>query len=74
MFLIKTTVQFALAIILAFQQSYKWLYKTEDTSKIVIEKKCKKWKPYSSIAARYLYKLLDGGYTKTEFHLFKDIR
>lgn len=26
----------------AFLQSYKWLYKTDDISKISIEKKCKK--------------------------------
>ena len=56
----------------AFLQSYSWLYKTDDLSKTSIEKRCKKWKPYSSIAARYLYKALDSGLTKTEFHLFKD--
>lgn len=56
---------------MAFLQSYGWMYKTNDFSKFSIEKKCKKWKPYSSIAARYLYKALDGGLTKTEFHLYK---
>ena len=55
----------------AFLQSYKWLYKTEDVSRASIEKKCKKWKPYSSIAARFLYRALDMGFTKKEFHLFK---
>lgn len=35
---------------IAFQQSYKWLYHTEDVSKESIQKKCEKWKPYSSIA------------------------
>lgn len=55
----------------AFQQVYKWLYKTEDVSKQSITKRCKKWTPYSSIAARYFYKLLDQGYTKEEFHLYK---
>lgn len=55
----------------AFLQSYKWLYKTDDVSKISVEKKCRKWKPYSSIAARYLYRALDMGLTKNEFHLFK---
>lgn len=55
----------------AFLQSYKWLYKTNDLSKKSIEKKCKKWKPYSSIAARYLYRALDMGLTKEEFHLYK---
>lgn len=55
----------------AFLQVYKWLYKTNDCSKQSVIKKCKKWKPYSSIAARYFYRILDGGYTKEEFHLFK---
>ncbi|WP_444310900.1 DNA-3-methyladenine glycosylase family protein [Megasphaera sp.] len=55
----------------AFLQSYKWLYKTDDISKSSIEKKCKKWKPYSSIAARFLYRALDMGFTKEEFHLYK---
>lgn len=55
----------------AFLQSYKWLYNTDDTSKDSIEKKCKKWKPYTSIAARYMYRALDMGLTKDKFHLFK---
>lgn len=55
----------------AFLQSYKWLYKTEDTSPGSILKRCKKWSPYSSIAARYLYRALDEGLVKTEFHLYK---
>lgn len=37
----------------AFLQVYEWLYKTDDRSKTSVEKKCRKWKPYSSIAARY---------------------
>ena len=55
----------------AFQQSYKWLYKTEDVSRVAIENKCKKWKPYSSIASRNFYRALDAGMTKEEFHLYK---
>lgn len=55
----------------AFLQSYKWLYKTENCSKDFIKNKCRKWKPYSSIASRFLYKALDTGLTKTEFHLYK---
>ena len=55
----------------AFLQSYCWMYKTEDRSTRNILNKCKKWKPYSSIAARYLYRALDAGLTKEEFHLFK---
>lgn len=55
----------------AFLQAYEWLYKTDDRSDASIKKRCKKWKPYSSIASRYLYRALDGGFTKEEFHLFK---
>ena len=55
----------------AFLQSYRWMYKTEDCSRKSVEQKCRKWKPYSSIAARFLYRALDCGLTKSEFHLFK---
>lgn len=55
----------------AFLQAYKWLYNTSDVNVVSIEKKCKKWKPYSSYAARYLYKALDLGLTKNKFHLYK---
>ena len=56
----------------AFLQAYRWLYKTEDLSKASITRKCKKWKPYSSVASRFLYRALDSGLTKQEFHLFKE--
>lgn len=55
----------------AFLQAYKWLYKTSDLSKLSITKKCQKWSPYSSIAARYMYRALDSGLTKQDFHLYK---
>lgn len=55
----------------AFLQAYKWLYKTDDTHPNSISKRCKKWKPYSSVAARYLYRALEQGFTKEEFHLYK---
>lgn len=55
----------------AFLQSYKWLYKTDNCSPASIQKRCKKWKPYSSIASRYMYRALDTGLTKEEFHLYK---
>lgn len=48
----------------AFLQAYSWLYRTDRLKKADVEKKCRKWKPYSSVAARYLYRLLDGGFTK----------
>lgn len=52
----------------AFLQVYEWLYKTDNRLKKAVEKK---WKPYSSIAARYFYRALDGKYTKKAFHLYK---
>ena len=55
----------------AFLQAYKWLYKVNVASPEMVIKKCKKWKPFSSIAARYMYRALDMGYTKEEFSLNK---
>lgn len=55
----------------AFLQSFKWLYKTPETDETTVKKKCHKWKPYSSIAARYMYQALDNGLTKNDFHLYK---
>lgn len=48
----------------AFKQSFKWLYKTENTSKDNIIRTCAPWSPYASIASRYLYRALDFGLTK----------
>ena len=55
----------------AFLQAYSWAYKTNDYSPNTVIKRCKKWKPYSSIAARCMYRALDMGLTKQEFHLYK---
>ncbi len=55
----------------AFLQAYSWAYKADDLSPVTVKRKCKKWKPYSSVAARYMYRALDSGLTKNEFHLFK---
>lgn len=55
----------------AFLQVYRWMYKTEDCSEKAVNKKCHKWKPYSTIASRFCYQALDAGMTKEEFHLFK---
>lgn len=54
----------------AFLQGYRWIYKTKNVTPDSIIRKCDKWKPYSSIAARYLYCALDIGLTKEEFHLY----
>lgn len=55
----------------AFLQTYRWVYKTDDCSGDAVYKKCRKWKPYASIASRFFYKALDAGMTKGEYHLFK---
>jgi len=55
----------------AFLQSYKWMYHTNDVTNESVQKRCKKWKPYSSIASRFLYRALDTGLVKKEFHLYK---
>lgn len=53
----------------AFLQTYRWMYKTNDVSPASIKKRCNKWSPYTSIAARFMYRALDMGLTKQEFHL-----
>lgn len=55
----------------AFLRVYRWMYRTNDISPKSVEQKCRKWTPYSSISARFLYRALDMGLTKNEFHLFK---
>lgn len=55
----------------AFLQSYRWMYKTDDVSPAAVRKKCKKWSPYASIGARYMYQALDLGLTRQEFHLYQ---
>lgn len=54
----------------AFLQAYRWLYNTNSTTPNDISKRCSKWKPYTSIGARYLYKALDIGLTKTPINIF----
>lgn len=49
----------------AFLQAYRWLYKTDDVRPAAIEERCKCWHPYESIASRFMYRLLDYGYTKS---------
>ena len=43
----------------AFLQEYEWLYKTTNHSPTSVKNKHKKWNPYSSSAAQYLYRALD---------------
>lgn len=49
----------------AFIQVYRWMYDTDDCSPKSIYAKCKKWSPYSTIAARFCYRALDEGMTKS---------
>lgn len=48
----------------AFLQSYCWLYHTQECSPKDVKERCRIWSPYSSYAARFLYKALDSGLTK----------
>ena len=48
----------------AFKQAFCWLYRMQNVSNSEIEKICKCWRPYTSLATRYLYRLLDSGATK----------
>lgn len=51
----------------AFIQAFSWLYSINHPPKSEIENIAKRWSPHASIAARYLYKLLDKGYTNLSF-------
>lgn len=57
----------------AFLQSIKWLYGVEEKNRNhpLIKKLCEKWSPYTSIAARYLYRVLDSGMTKQDINKVK---
>ncbi len=46
----------------AFTQAYKMLYGVTKTCRKEMIENCKAWKPYSSLAARYLYIALDNGF------------
>ena len=48
----------------AFLQAYRWLYQTEDVKPATIKRRCQAWQPYESIASRFMYRLLDYGYTR----------
>ena len=56
----------------AFLQTYRWLYKADNCMPDAVNKRCRKWKPHTTIASRFFYRALDMGLTKTEFHLYKN--
>ncbi len=53
----------------AFMQSFRWLCGLKAPSLQTVISRCRKWKPYSSVAARYLYRALDTGMTKSPLAL-----
>ena len=55
----------------AFLQGFHWAYGGNNAQQKDVRLKCKKWHPYASIAARYMYRALDMGLTKETFHLYK---
>ena len=54
----------------AFMQAFKWLYGYKNPTIETVKKRCSKWSPYSSVAARYMYRALDTGLTKIPIHDF----
>ena len=59
---------------LTFVSTYKWAYNARKTTPTSISRRLKKWKPYSSIGARYLYKAFDSGLTKHPLFLDSDLK
>lgn len=53
----------------AFLQAFSWLYNLEKPTIKEIKQYTAAWRPYSSIASRYLYHALDKGYTKTNIEI-----
>lgn len=49
----------------AFRHAFKWLYGVSVESEDVQHVVCDLWKPYSSTAARYLYRALNTGVTRS---------
>lgn len=62
-----------IAFVSAYEKAYGYHDKTRDKRNLI--KRCKKWKPYSSIAARYLYKIYDAElkYSKTNKSSLKNV-
>lgn len=56
-----------------FLSAYKWLYRTRNVKPEVVRHRCRKWSPYASIAAMYLYAAYEEGLIGTEALLLKDL-
>ena len=57
----------------AFQQVFRWMFENEEFNSKVMYSTCQRWKPYSSIAARFCYRALDLGLTKQCFTFEKKL-
>ena len=55
----------------AFMQGYRWLYRRNKASKEDVIKTAKKWSPYSSIAARYLYECVNQDLIKQNVNILE---
>jgi len=53
----------------AFMQSFRWLYGMRNPCRETVIRRCRKWKPYASVAARYMYRALDMGMTKNHIRI-----
>jgi DNA-3-methyladenine glycosylase II len=56
----------------AFRRSFSWLYPDIPLKNKAIETQCAVWRPYASIASRYLYRALDSGLTQKRLTLISD--
>lgn len=56
---------------LTFMQALKWLCGVNDMTAAEAKARCAAWSPYSSVAARYLYRAFDSGLTKTDINLLR---
>lgn len=56
-----------------FLAAYKWLYRTRNVKPEAVRRRCRKWSPYSSIAAMYLYAAFDRKLIATEPPKLKEL-
>lgn len=56
----------------AFIQGFNWLYNRKETDKVFINRKAKKWQPYCSTAALYLYESVNRNFISVDVKHFFD--
>lgn len=56
-----------------FLAAYKWLYRTRNVKQEAVRQRCRKWSPYSSVAAMYLYAAFDRKLIATESPKLKEL-